>query len=102
MSANSESAPGHFDTLDDAKINKFQLKIMFVLGMGFFTDAYDLFVIGIVVALLKTEWNLSTGQVSWINSATLLASAVGAWSSAGSPTSSGARRSTGTRSWSLR
>src|SRR5260370_37218707 len=78
MSANSESAPGHFDTLADAKINKFQLKIMFVSGMGFFTDAYDLFVIGIVVALLKTQWNLSTGQVSWINSATLLASAGGA------------------------
>src|SRR3984893_16085040 len=78
MSAQPESAPGHFDTLDDAKINKFQLKIMFVSGMGFFTDAYDLFVIGIVVALLKTQWNLSTGQVSWLNSATLLASAGGA------------------------
>ena len=51
---------------------------MFVSGMGFFTDAYDLFVIGIVVSLLKTQWNLSTGQVSWLNSATLLASAVGA------------------------
>ena len=37
---------------------------MFVSGMGFFTDAYDLFVIGIVVALLKTQWPLSTGQVS--------------------------------------
>jgi len=74
----SESESGHFDALDDAKINKFQLKIMFVSGMGFFTDAYDLFVIGIVVALLKTEWSLSTNQVSWINSATLLASAVGA------------------------
>jgi MFS transporter, PHS family, inorganic phosphate transporter len=35
-------------------------------------------VIGIVVALLKTQWSLSTNQVSWINSATLLASAVGA------------------------
>ena len=51
---------------------------MFVSGMGFFTDAYDLFVIGIVVALLKPEWHLSTGQTSWLNSATLLASAVGA------------------------
>ena len=51
---------------------------MFVSGMGFFTDAYDLFVIGIVVALLKPEWNLSTGQVSLLNSATLAASAVGA------------------------
>jgi MFS transporter, PHS family, inorganic phosphate transporter len=74
----SAAAAGRFDSLDDAKINRFQLKIMFVSGMGFFTDAYDLFVIGIVVALLKTEWNLSTGQVSWLNSATLLASAVGA------------------------
>jgi MFS transporter, PHS family, inorganic phosphate transporter len=44
--------------------------------MGFFTDAYDLFVIGIVVALIETQ--LSTHQVSWLNSATLLASAFGA------------------------
>ena len=51
---------------------------MFISGMGFFTDAYDLFVIGIVVALLKPEWSLSTSQVSWLNSSTLLASAVGA------------------------
>jgi MFS transporter, PHS family, inorganic phosphate transporter len=72
------SGPSGFDTLDDARINRFQLKIMFVSGMGFFTDAYDLFVIGIVVALLETEWHLPTNQVSWVNSATLLASAAGA------------------------
>jgi MFS transporter, PHS family, inorganic phosphate transporter len=65
-------------TLDRSGISRFQLKIMFVSGMGFFTDAYDLFVIGIVVSLLKTEWTLSTSQVSWLNSATLLASAAGA------------------------
>src|SRR5580700_8651142 len=76
--AGSARTPGTFDTLDDAKVNRFQLKIMFVSGMGFFTDAYDLFVIGIVVVLLKPEWHLSTGQVSWLNSATLLASAFGA------------------------
>ena len=51
---------------------------MFVSGMGFFTDAYDLFVIGIVVALLETQWHLSTTQVSLLNSVTLIASAVGA------------------------
>ena len=51
---------------------------MFVSGMGFFTDAYDLFVIGIVVALLKPEWGLSTTQVSLLNSVTLAASALGA------------------------
>ena len=71
-------APGALTALDDSKITRFQWKIMFVSGMGFFTDAYDLFVIGIVVALLKPEWHLSTAQVSLINSITLLASAVGA------------------------
>ncbi len=64
--------------LDEAKPNRFQMKIMFVSGMGFFTDAYDLFVIGIVVAILKTQWHLSTDQVSLLSSATLAASAVGA------------------------
>ncbi|HYZ54408.1 MAG TPA: hypothetical protein VE733_13040 [Streptosporangiaceae bacterium] len=54
---------GAFDALDNSKISRFQLKIMFVSGMGFFTDAYDLFVIGIVVALLKPGWHLSTGQI---------------------------------------
>ena len=72
------SEPGTFDRLDQTRFNRFQLKIMFVSGMGFFTDAYDLFVIGIVVALLTKQWHLSTNQVSWVNSATLLASAVGA------------------------
>ena len=51
---------------------------MFVSGMGFFCDAYDLFIIGIVVALLKTQWHLSTGQVALLSSLTLVASALGA------------------------
>jgi MFS transporter, PHS family, inorganic phosphate transporter len=74
----SETTADNFTALDESGISRFQLKIMFVSGMGFFTDAYDLFVIGIVVALIKTQWSLSTSQVSWLNSATLLASAVGA------------------------
>jgi len=39
--------------------------------MGFFTDAYDLFVIGVVVSILKTKWHLSTDEVSLLSSATL-------------------------------
>ena len=68
-----------FQALDDSKISKFQIKTMFVSGMGFFTDAYDLFVIGIVVSILKTQWSLTTTQVSWLNSATLLARHNLAW-----------------------
>jgi MFS family permease len=67
-----------FNDLDEGGISLFQLKIMLISGMGFFTDAYDLFVIGIVVYLIKPEWGLTTGQISWLNSATLLASAFGA------------------------
>jgi MFS transporter, PHS family, inorganic phosphate transporter len=80
MSDQAAPAPASrgFEAIDEAGVSRFQWKIMFVSGMGFFTDAYDLFVIGIVVYLLKTQWSLSTTQVSWLNSATLLASAVGA------------------------
>jgi MFS family permease len=65
------------DSLDDAKISRFRIKIMFVSGMGLFTDAYDLFVIGIVAYLLTSQWNLSTSQISLLNSITLAACAVG-------------------------
>jgi len=78
MDAYAASPPGAFTALDDGRITRFQRKIMFVSGMGFFTDAYDLFVVGIVVALLRPEWGLSTTQVSLLNSATLAASAAGA------------------------
>ena len=71
-------ARGVLETLDESAVTRFQWKIMFISGMGFFTDAYDLFIIGVVVALLKPEWQLSTSQVSLLNSATLAASAVGA------------------------
>jgi PHS family inorganic phosphate transporter-like MFS transporter len=78
MAAHSASPPDTFTALDDSRITRFQWKIMFVSGMGFFTDAYDLFVIGIVVVLVKPEWGLSTTDVSLLNSVTLAASAVGA------------------------
>jgi MFS family permease len=46
--------------------------------MGFFTDAYDLFVIGIVSTLLKGEWHLDTGQLALLNAVMLGAAFLGA------------------------
>jgi MFS family permease len=43
--------------------------------MGFFTDAYDLFVIGIAATLIKQQWHLDSGQLALLN-ATMLAAAV--------------------------
>ena len=34
--------------MDEAKLTRLHWKIMFISGMGFFTDAYDLFIIGVV------------------------------------------------------
>lgn len=63
---------------DDNKITPEQWKIMFISGMGFFTDAYDLFIIGVVMAILKPEWHPSPFEVGAVTSTALLASAVGA------------------------
>jgi len=49
-------------------------------------------VIGIVVYLLTSQRNLSTSQISPLNSITLAASAVGPWSSGAWPTSLGRKR----------
>jgi len=66
------------DALDEAKLSRFHLKAVLVSGMGFFTDAYDLFVIGIVTTLLKHEWHLGSGQVALLNATMLGAAFLGA------------------------
>src|ERR1043166_8576066 len=46
--------------------------------MGFFTDAYDLFVIGIASTLIAKDWNLSSGELALLNSTMLFAAFLGA------------------------
>src|ERR1700761_8568908 len=67
-----------FSELDNAGISKTHWKIMFISGMGFFTDAYDLFIIGVVMAMLKHVWSVSKLEESLVESTALLASAFGA------------------------
>jgi MFS family permease len=64
--------------MDSSKITKQHWKILFISGTGFFTDAYDLFIIGVVMALLKEEWHVSPVAEGLVTSTALLASAVGA------------------------
>lgn len=58
--------------------NRFQMKMVFTAGMGFFTDAYDLFIIGIVTSILAPIWHLSVTQLALLNGASLAAAAIGA------------------------
>jgi MFS family permease len=76
--AASAGVQDSFQELDEATVSPFLWKVLLISGMGFFTDAYDLFIIGVVVALLKTEWHLTSFDTALLNSTTLIASAIGA------------------------
>ncbi len=66
------------ERMDEAKLSGLHWKIMFISGMGFFTDAYDLFIIGVAMALIKQEWHIGATEEGLVGSTALLASAVGA------------------------
>ena len=66
------------DLLNEAPASKFHRRAVLISGMGFFTDAYDLFVIATVATLVKTQWNLSTTQVSWVTGSAILGAFFGA------------------------
>lgn len=55
MSKNSINGPDTFDrpfgAMDDKPLSKAHLRIWFTAGMGFFTDAYDLFIIGVALLI---------------------------------------------------
>ncbi len=68
----------HLSALDETKIKTFHWRIVFTAGMGFFTDAYDLFVIGVASVILMPIWHLTTSQLALLNGVALAAAAVGA------------------------
>ena len=61
-------ALGLTSALDEASVSRFHLRAVLVSGMGFFTDAYDLFVIGIAATLIRQQWHLGSGQLALLNS----------------------------------
>jgi MFS transporter, PHS family, inorganic phosphate transporter len=72
------SAKAVLAQLDDSSLSGFHLKAMLTSGMGFFTDAYDLFIIGVALAILTPLWHLTALQVSLLASTSLIAAALGA------------------------
>jgi PHS family inorganic phosphate transporter-like MFS transporter len=75
----AESRSGDLiSALDDAAVSRFHLRAVLVSGMGFFTDAYDLFVIGIASTLIKQEWHLGSGRLAVLNATMLGAAFLGA------------------------
>lgn len=66
------------EKLDEEGITSSHWWLILTAGMGFFTDAYDLFVIGIVTTLLMPVWHLSISQIALLNGASLISAAMGA------------------------
>ena len=64
--------------LDEAPKSKFHNKVVIVSGAGFFTDAYDLFVISTVAVLATLQWNLTTTETSWVTGSAILGAFIGA------------------------
>src|SRR5947208_7436470 len=71
------SAKSVLAKLDNSSLSGFHLKAMLTSGMGFFTDAYDLFIIGAVLAILKPLWHLSALEISLLGSTSIIAAALG-------------------------
>lgn len=63
---------------DETALKTIHWRMVITAGMGFFTDAYDLFVIGVVTAILSPIWHLTTTQLSLLNGVALAAAAAGA------------------------
>jgi MFS family permease len=64
--------------LDNSSLSGFHFRTMLTSGMGFFTDAYDLFIIGAVLAILTPLWHLNALEISLLGSTSLIAAALGA------------------------
>lgn len=74
----SSRAASVLERLDAQHVTRLHWKIMLISGMGFFTDAYDLFIIGVVMSILKDEWHPGKLETSLITSTALLSAALGA------------------------
>lgn len=87
MAKNTDGNEGSGDPRDEvlkavnnAKTSGFHFKTWILSGMGFFTDAYDLFIIGVVLAILPLGgWKaLTTQETALIASTALIAAVIGA------------------------
>ncbi len=77
MQAPSRFSAARFSEIDDEHISKAQWGIVLISGMGFFTDAYDLFIIGVVLKLLKSEWHIGTLEIAIAGATALVSAAIG-------------------------
>lgn len=77
MDATQRFSAARFSEIEDDRMSKAQWGIVLISGMGFFTDAYDLFVIGVVLKLLKSEWHVGSLETALVGATALVSAAIG-------------------------
>jgi PHS family inorganic phosphate transporter-like MFS transporter len=77
MEPTGRFSAARFSEIDDAHISPEQWRIVVISGMGFFTDAYDLFIIGVVLKLLHAQWHISSLETAIVGATALVSAAIG-------------------------
>ncbi|MBX5466100.1 MAG: MFS transporter [Firmicutes bacterium] len=72
-----QTAQSVLQVLDETPVTPYHWRTILTTGLGFFTDAYDLFIIGTATSWLAPRWHLGAWQVGLLNSTALLASVAG-------------------------
>ncbi len=65
------------NALENSRLMRSHIRIMLIAGMSFFTDAYDLFIIGIVLLIVKGIFSLTSLQIGMLASAALFGATTG-------------------------
>jgi PHS family inorganic phosphate transporter-like MFS transporter len=77
MQQTARFSAARFSEIDDSHISPEQWRIVLISGMGFFTDAYDLFIIGVVLKLLHAQWHISSLETAIVGATALVSAAIG-------------------------
>lgn len=77
--AHDPEAQSVTEALNHAPLSLFHLRAMLTSGIGFFTDAYDLFIIGTALVLIKAEWHPPSYLLGLVSSTALIAAFVGSF-----------------------
>ncbi len=63
--------------IEEARLSRHHIKIMLISGISFFTDAYDLFIIGIILVMIKAIFPASTLSLGILASSALFGAVIG-------------------------
>jgi PHS family inorganic phosphate transporter-like MFS transporter len=66
------------EALNDVPFNPTHIRTVLIVGMGFLTDAYNLFIITVAFVLAKPEFHPSALAAQWVSASALIAAFIGA------------------------